>query len=176
MQPAVLAEVSQQPVIGSGIDPHGGVVARRHPVAPLPVGKETLHLCLRCDIEAPGVLGDSNAAGKAVLCSAPHIALSVSYAKVYPSGHSGGYAVAIVLYIVSGGVALRLGEVTEGACAGIETEVAIVHATQDVAVRAQGDVAKAIGGHSAAIAYGRLERTELIAVIAAETVPCGKPH
>ena len=51
-----------------------------------------------------------------------------------------------------------------------------VYLAQDETSWQQRDVADAVGRHVAAVAYGRLEGLELIAVVAAQAVPGGKPH
>jgi hypothetical protein len=66
--------------------------------------------------------------------------------------------------------------VTETAGVGIKEVILIIYTAHHLTVRTQGYVAETVGSHIAAVAHCGLESTEVVAVIATQTVPRGKPQ
>ena len=71
---------------------------------------------------------------------------------------------------------LLLCQVPEAVAAHVEHKIVFVNLTKHLFVGQQRDVADAIGLHVAAVTHSRLKCTKLIAIIATQTIPCGKPH
>ena len=67
-------------------------------------------------------------------------------------------------------------QVAETIVAQVEQVVVLVYLTQDAPLRQQVDVAYAVGRHVTAVAHLWLKGLKVIAVVAAQAVPRGKPH
>ena len=85
-------------------------------------------------------------------------------------------ALAITLYLICRLSLFFVRKITELIVVEVEPIIALIRLAQDLSARQQADIANTVCTHVAAIAHRRLKRPEFIAVISAQTVPCGKPH
>ena len=82
-------------------------------------------------------------------------------------------ALMVVLQI---GLSLINRHVTELIAMNVEQEIVFVHSAHDVAVGSLHEGTYAVGRHLTASPRLRLECPEFISIVAAQSVPCSKPH